>query len=398
MVTYLGKILRVYIPTRIGFFVCMCVRVCVLCCFVLFCFPSPPPRLGRDEHDQIMSVNGRNINFVSWNVKGMNNTVKASKVITHLQELKGDICFLQETHLRKSEFPRIKKPWMGHLFHSRFSERARGVAIIIHRDIAFEPSSVISDPNGRYVMALGKLQNSPVVLASVYSPNWDDDKFISNFFSNIPNFTDHHIIVGGDFNQVQDIDLDRSSNKQTTLSKSATALKFHANQLGLTDPWRTMYPSRKTFSFFSHVHRSYTRIDFFLLDNRLLHDVLSCEYHSIVISDHAPVSLHIHFSQGRPPTKFWRFNSHLLSEPKFKDFVASQIQLFFEINDTQDTSTDILWESFKAYLRGQIISFISGFRKSERSKLKEISDEIQRLDAQYSIDSSDLLYKKRLQL
>lgn len=201
----------------------------------------------------------------------MNNIVKANKVISHLQELKGDICFLQETHLRKSEFSRIKKPWMGHLFHSRFSERTRGAAIIIHRDVAFEPSTVISDPNGRYVIALGKLQNSPVVLASIYAPTWDDDKFISKFFSNIPNLADHHIVIGGDFKQVQDTDLDRSSTKQSTLSKSADVLKFHANQLGLADPWRSMYPFKKAFSFFSHVHRSYTRIDFFLLDNYMTH-------------------------------------------------------------------------------------------------------------------------------
>lgn len=57
---------------------------------------------------------------------------------------------------------------MGHLFHSRFSERARGVAIIIHRNIAFEPSTVVSDSNGCYVMVLGKLQDTSVVLTSIY--------------------------------------------------------------------------------------------------------------------------------------------------------------------------------------------------------------------------------------
>lgn len=113
---------------------------------------------------------------------------------------------------------------MGHFFHSRFSERARGAAIIVHRDIAFEPSTLVFDPNRRYVIALGKLQNTPVVLASIYAPTWDDDKFISKCFSNISNFADHHIIIGGDFNLVtEETDLDRSSTKPSTLSKSASA-------------------------------------------------------------------------------------------------------------------------------------------------------------------------------
>lgn len=287
-------------------------------------------------------MNGRSIRLISWNVKGMNNNVKSNKVISHLQELKGDLFFLQETHLCKSESSRIKKPWMSHLFHSRFSERARGAAIIIHKDVAFEPSSVVSDPNGRYVMVLGKLQNTPVVLASIYAPTWDDDKFMSKILSSIPNAAGHHIIIGGDFNQVQDPDLDRSSTKQSSLSKAANMLKFHADQLGLSDPWRTMYPYTKAFSFFSHVHRSYSRIDFFLLDNRLLDNIQSCEYHSIVISDHSPVSLNINLSQGKLPVKPWRFNSHLLSEPKFKDFLTNQIKFFFDTNDTPDMVSDVL--------------------------------------------------------
>uniref|UniRef100_A0A674MN32 Endonuclease/exonuclease/phosphatase domain-containing protein n=1 Tax=Takifugu rubripes TaxID=31033 RepID=A0A674MN32_TAKRU len=345
-----------------------------------------------------MSMNDKSIRLISWNVKGMNNNVKANKVISHLQDLEGDLFFLQETHLRKLEFSRIKKPWMGHLFHSRFSERARGAAIIVHKDVAFESSSVVSDPNGRNVIVQGKLQNTPVVLASIYAPTWDDDKFMSKIFSNIPNAADHHIIIGGDFNQVQDLDLDRSSTSQSSLSKATSMLKFHADQLGLSDPWRTMYPHTKAFSFFSHVHRSYSRIYFFLLDNRLLDNIQSCEYHSIVISDHSPITLNINLSQDKLPTKPWRFNSHLLSEPKFKDYLTNQIQLFFDTNDTPDIGSGVLWETLKAYLRGQIISFISGFRREERTKLKQISDEIQLLDAQYSVNPSDVLYKKRVQL
>lgn len=78
--------------------------------------------------------------------------------------------------------------------------------------------------------------------------------------------------------------------------------------------------------------------------------------------------------------------------------LSTQIQLFFEINDMPDIGSDTLWESFKAYLRGQIISFVSHYKKSERSKLTEISDEIRELDGQYSANPSATPYKKRLQL
>lgn len=138
-------------------------------------------------------------------------------------------------------------------------------------------------------------------MACVYAPTWDDDKFISSFFSSLPKVDDHYLIIGGDFNLVQDPSLDRSSSNPQMLSKSSKILDTYKTSLGLFDPWRAKSHSDKAFSFFSHVHHSFSRIDFFLLDNYFLSEVHSCEYHSIVISDHAPVSIEIGFPSRVPP-------------------------------------------------------------------------------------------------
>lgn len=50
-----------------------------------------------------------NIRFISWNVKGANQPTKINKIISHLQDLKGDIVFLQETHLHSGEIMHIKR-------------------------------------------------------------------------------------------------------------------------------------------------------------------------------------------------------------------------------------------------------------------------------------------------
>ena len=104
-------------------------------------------------------------------------------------------------------------------------------------------------------------------------------------------------------------------------------------------------------------------ISFFLLDNRPISNIHSCDYHSIVISDHAPTSLDIQFPIYSLILKPWRFNSHSLSSDPFVDFLRSNIQLFFEINDTPQVSKGTLWEAFKAYLRGHIISYTTHLRK-----------------------------------
>lgn len=222
--------------------------------------------------------------------------------------------------------------------------------------------------------------------------------FLLIFFPVLPNLDSHHIIIGGDFNLVQNRLLDRSSLKHTTLSNSAKLLESYTKQIGLSDPWRSKFPTSKVFSFFSHVHHSYSRINFFLLDNRMMHSVSSCDYHSIVISDHAPTSLDLMFPQARTYFKHWRFSSHLLSDNNFKDFLASHTKIYFEINDDVSISSNTLWEAFKACIRGQIISYVCQLRRFENSRMAEISDQLSKLDLQYSSTPSPTIYKKRLQL
>lgn len=43
------------------------------------------------------------IRFTSWNIKAKNGPVKWARVFAHLKNLKSDIAFLQETHLRTVE-------------------------------------------------------------------------------------------------------------------------------------------------------------------------------------------------------------------------------------------------------------------------------------------------------
>ena len=138
-----------------------------------------------------------NIRFISWNVKGANQATKINKIMSHLQDLRGDVVFLQETHLRSDEVLRIKRGRFSHLYHSKFNARARGAAILIRSNIPFEPEKVVADPAGRFVIVTGRLCSTQVILASVYAPNWDDEQFISKLFNSIPNIETYHIIVGG---------------------------------------------------------------------------------------------------------------------------------------------------------------------------------------------------------
>lgn len=134
---------------------------------------------------------------------------------------------------------------------------------------------------------------------------------------------------------------------------------------GFVDPWRFHNPGAKVFSFYSHPHRVYSRIDYFFIDGSLVDKVVSSDYHPILISDHAPVTVNITFpNHYRFPTP-WRFNSLLLSDEVFINHISPSIDDFININKNESVTSSVLWESLKAFLRGQIISYTAYRNRSQ---------------------------------
>lgn len=256
---------------------------------------------------------GHGFNFVTWNCKGINNPVNRSKVLHYLRQLRAHIIFLQETHLKVSQHSNLRCRWVNQVFHSSFQSKARGVAILIHKSVPFTCSNIIADPNGRYVIVSGRLSSRNVLLANIYAPNWDSSDFFRSVFSTLPDVASHMVILGGDFNCWLNPHLDRSSTKLANLSTSAKVIHSFMSDFAVSDTWRAFNPTQKAYSFFSPVHHTYTCIDYFLVDNRLLHSIASCKYNPIVISDHAPLTMEIVFQNIDNLKPLWQLNTNLLS-------------------------------------------------------------------------------------
>lgn len=107
------------------------------------------------------------VSFCSWNVNGVNNQIKRGRGLSHLKSLQADIMFLQETHLPNDAHDRLRCKWVSQIYHSKFSMKARGTAILIRRGVTFKHLSTIADKNGRYVMVLGELQSVHLTLLNI---------------------------------------------------------------------------------------------------------------------------------------------------------------------------------------------------------------------------------------
>lgn len=348
--------------------------------------------------DPSIAGSGTNLRFISWNIRGMGNPVKRSKVFTHLKRLHSDIIFLQETHLPIKDHQRLYCPWVGQVFHSNFNSKARGVAILINKRVQFSSSNVITDRNGRYIIVAGTLMQKKVLMVNIYAPNFDDVDFANRLLSNIPNLNTHLLILGGDLNCVFDPILDRSNPRNLTQSATCKTFSDFMTQNGLVDPWRSRNPHTKKYSFFSQVHSSFSRIDYFFIDNTLNSCVLFSDYLPIVISDHSPLLLDIQLSTYKRSPPLWRFNSLLLAEKEFCEFISNSIDEFLFFNQNESVSYSVLWESLKCYLRGQIISYSALSNKRVKARLNELTSAISNLDQRCALNPSPELLKQRLDL
>lgn len=137
-------------------------------------------------------------------------------------------------------------------------------------------------------------------------------------------------------------------------------------RIGLIDVWRNFHPAVKQFTFFSHPHRVYSRVDYFFVFRTDRHRVLDCSIGVRDVSDHSGVYLKLHLDV-QPKNTIWRLNTTLLNDKQFENFIKKETRDYAEFNSDTEVSPSILWDAAKAVLRGRIIMWAS---QKKKEKLK----------------------------
>lgn len=327
-----------------------------------------------------------NLTFTSWNVRGMVKLAKMKQVLNRIKQIKSSVVYLQETHLLLDEVIRVKRRWSGQVISASHLSHTRGVMILIHKSVPFKVDNIIRDVGGRYLIVQGTLINEKINMINIYAPNDDNPKFFEDLFlliSSLPG----KALIAGDFNCTLDPELDRSSGVDSSHTQSRKKLLQYIQDLNLCDPWRRLNPDKLEFSCYSPRFKTYSRIDYFLISNSMFASVTDCNYSSILLSDHSPISLVYRVQGAVTSTPRWRFHPRWLTDSNFLQFVDEQIDFFFTTN-TDETSAVVRWEAFKAYIRGMIISYTSSKTNKFKLKMKELDQKIGRLERESLLDNS----------
>lgn len=134
-----------------------------------------------------------------------------------------------------------------------------------------------------------------------------------------------------------------------------------------------------------------------MISMSLLPYVNECAYDSIVLSDHAPISLTLNIpGLARCPPR-WRLQTKWLQDPQFVKFLGDNIDNYFCANSDQ-TSAATRWEAFKAYIRGVMISYTSYKSKSHYRELTSFEAQIKALELDLYRNDSPEKHKELLLL
>jgi len=105
-------------------------------------------------------------------------------------------------------------------------------------------------------MIKGSLQEKDITIINIYAPNIGAPQCVRQMLTSMKGEINSNTIIVGDFN-TQFTPMDKSTKQE--ISKETQTLNVTMGQLDLIDIYRTFHPQTMNFTFFSSVHRTFSR-------------------------------------------------------------------------------------------------------------------------------------------
>lgn len=283
--------------------------------------------------------------IVSWNTRGLNSSVKRSLVFQFLKTYHPQICILQETHLTGSKLLSLRRPWVGHQYHSTYTNYSRGVSILIHKSLPFKLLALELDPEGRFVILHAMVDRLELVVVGLYLPPLASTRLLNQLVSKIATYATDNVVILGDFNLAPDPGVDRLSPG----AGSSSELLSWAEASNLTDVWRWRNPSRRAYTCHSASPKTLSSIDLAYAGESVLPRVRDITILPRGISDHAPLALKLCVSYS-PGENLWRLSRFWLDDSRISEpYRAEAAQYWRDLDHSVSLTTS--WDTFKIFTR-----------------------------------------------
>ena len=210
-------------------------------------------------------------------------------------------------------------------------------------------------------------------MAVLYAPNDDDPSFFLNFFDHLNDFQCNEVIIGGDFNLVLDLDINKKGGLAKTHTESVKTLKDFCAQIDLLDAWRILNPDTRRYTWRRKRPEIHCRLDFFLVTQSLMCNITSANILTGYKTDHSLIEIVVATHSNMRGPGFWKLNTSLLTEMDYINQIRAVIKDAQEEYQNDTFVNDaLMWEKIKLNIRKQSLKY-STIKKQEYHDVKKSS-------------------------
>ena len=246
------------------------------------------------------------------NIEGLHNPKKRIEVFKNLIKNKYDIIALQETHCTEEVEPQWKEEWPGLSYWTTGKSTQAGVAFLFNKDLDVKLIDDDPDLQGRILRLTVQINETKIQLVNIYGYNAINEQKSEYLFSQMNQHIDNEIppLIFGDFNMVEDPDLDRRGGNPTirhTYGKKA--LQEIKEDYELVDAWRHLHPKMKSYTWQSRAANIQSRLDRVYIPKQFMTIANKAYIREFLWSDHDVCIVECEFpTDQRKGRGYWKLN------------------------------------------------------------------------------------------
>ena len=305
--------------------------------------------------------------IASLNVDGICDDGKRARIFEYLRSLKHDFFLLQETHVQTGDVEAWSTKWGGGpCFWNPGGNKSRGVGIVCNVSLDFDELGVKRDMHGRLINVELSLHDWKFQIMCVYAPN--DPRGRSEFFSDLWRhvFPGAPLFLGGDFNCIDSLELDKASGDALAGDKGFVELKDFADSVSIYDVFRVQFPIRKLFTRHNKSNTNMSRIDRIYAPKDMVSGAFGYTFNLCSYSDHDLVSVNFQCKQTAPRgLGLWKFNSSLTLDDDYTSLLGRFLRDWkLRMPDFPDLRT--WWDIGKSHIREITVEFATLKRREKK--------------------------------
>ena len=101
----------------------------------------------------------------------------------------------------------------------------------------------------------------------------------------------------------------------------------------------------------------------------------------VILSDQSAVRLDLNYRKKIiKNSNIWKLNNTLLNNQQILEEIKKEIRICIEMNENENTTTQNLWDTVKAVLRGSFIALQAYLKKQEKSQINNLTLHLKQLE------------------